>query len=84
MTNRRIRYSLIVGLVVFVFLVMLFTTILIGAITVVLVRLNIIPWGGRPNFPFAVIVILLTSTITGTALAALFARRPLRPIHRLI
>ena len=84
MTSHRIRYSLIVGLVVFVFLVMFFTTILIGVITVVLVRLNIIPWGGRPNFPFFVIVILLTSTVTGTALAALFARRPLRPIHRLI
>lgn len=78
------RYNLVIGLVLFVFAIMLVTMALLGTIIVALIRLDVLPRLGRPYFPFLIPVLLLTSTIIGTTLAALFGNRPLRPIHELI
>lgn len=78
------RYTLIVGLVLFVFMIMLASMMLIGLITIIMIRLDIFPWVGRPYFHFAILTLLLMSTIIGTTLAALFGHRTLKPVRDLI
>lgn len=78
------RYTLIVGLVLFVFIIMLATMMLIGTIAILLIKLNFFPWGGRPNLPVAIMMMLLMSTVIGATLAALFGNRTLKPIRDLI
>jgi len=77
------KYTMLVGLVLFVFTILLITIVLSTAIVFLLYRFNIMPGAIGLRFPFMIMVLLIASTIIGTALTAIVGKRPLIPFRKL-
>lgn len=89
-TNKqtKTRFSLAVGLVFFVFFMMIACFLIIGSLILILVRTNLISYVPRFSHKFRIlgpfVIIFVFSVLMGTMLTALFSRKMLAPFKRAI
>ncbi|MDD2533244.1 MAG: HAMP domain-containing sensor histidine kinase [Eubacteriales bacterium] len=82
--HSRRRETMVFALTLFVFTILSFTAMLIGAIVVALAHLDIIHiYDGSNGLIFGAAVLLIFSVVVGTSLFAIFGRHPLKPVRRL-
>lgn len=86
MKEKKSRFTLTVGLVFFVFFMMIASFIIIGCFILLLVKTKLINFVPRfsHNFFGPFIIIFIFSVLMGTMLTALFSRKMLRPFKQAI
>lgn len=88
MTKKKKRFSLAIGLVLFVFFMMIVCFLIIGCLILILVKTNLIKYVPRFSHPYRFfgpfIIIFIFSLFIGTMLTILFSHKMLAPFKRAI
>ena len=81
---KRYRVTLLASLVLFVFSILLTSTLFVASLFLLLSRVGIIPIEGATPLHYTIIILFIFSIAVGTSLTAMFGNMPLRPFREMI